>query len=130
MWRRCVLIVFVDTNSSAAISGARRLRRQVSDDAQLGLTELIEQRRRLALDALGARAGEHVEDGPPQRGVRRAVTGQAFEDGPRRREDERQDDALRLGQLERRLQRCLRRARVTELFAGNRVEHLRLRHRG
>ena len=56
---------------------------------------------------LGRGTGEDVEDGLPQRGMPDVVPGEAFEQVLDGQEDVRQDDPLRLGQLERALQRRL-----------------------
>ena len=59
-----------------------------------------------------------------------AAPRQAFEQRLDGNEDERQQDALRLGEVERALERGLRHALVAELLAGHRVEQLRLGDRG
>ena len=59
-----------------------------------------------------------------------AAPGQAFEQRLYGSEDKRQQDALRLGDVERALEGGLRQALVAELLAGHRVEQLRLRDRG
>ena len=62
--------------------------------------------------------------------MRCGCPGQAFEQRLYGNEDEGQQDALRLGEVERALERGLRQALVAELLAGQRVEQLRLGGRG
>ena len=61
MWRRCVLIVFVDTNSSEAISGALRL---LGKYLMTRSSAVLSSSSRGAVSPLRLRglAGAHVED--------------------------------------------------------------------
>jgi hypothetical protein len=65
--------VFVDTNNSAAISGALRFVGQVADHAKLGLTELLD----VAAGRFDGGRGtiQHIENGSPQRGMRGPMMG-------------------------------------------------------
>ena len=128
MWRRCVRTVFVDTNSSAAISGALRLLgryRTTRSSASLSVLAAARARRSGCGEARRARRGSSASSAACAVRCR----GMALEQLPDRREHERQDDPVRLGQLERALDRRLGAGPVAELVARRRVEQQRVDRR-
>ena len=125
MWRMCVRTVLVETTSSDAISDAvRLLGRYLTTRSSASLSSIAQRRGRSALRR-GA-PGQRVEDRRDQRRVGGPVLRVALEQLAARPEHEGQDQALGLGELERRLERLLRRAPVAETIAGRGVEQQRL----
>ena len=127
MWRRCVLTVFADTNSSAAISGAFRLQgryRTTRSSAALSSSP-----RHAARRGIPRPSGQEVEDRREQGGVSGPVARDALEHLSDRGERERQKDPVGLGELEGALDRRLCGAPVTEPVAGGGVEQQRLDRR-
>src|SRR5271165_1870528 len=84
-----------------------QVRGKEAEHAELGLAELFEVPGRRSVGRHGT--GQHVEDDLPERGMCGAVSRQAFEQWLYGNEDERQEDALRLGEVECLLERGLRR---------------------
>jgi hypothetical protein len=103
-----------ETDSSAAIGARRQIAR-----AQLARAEFLGRRRRRGWS-------RDVEDVGDQRGVRRPC-GQGLEQFPGAGHRERQDQPVRLGEVQRLLDTAARaRALVAQVAAGERVQQVGL----
>ena len=74
--------------------------RQVANDPQLGIAEALPKRGGFA-DAAGGATSEDAEDGSQKRGMCGSVARQSLKQILYGNEEERQDDSLGLGELER-----------------------------
>ena len=122
MWRMWVLTVWTETLELGGDLGRLQVAGQVPEDAQLGVAELLQHG-----------AGSPCRGGGDDPASTSRMSASSVAWAVRCREwrssssatgasDERQDDPVRLGELERPLDRGLRGARVTELVLGDGVE--------
>ena len=110
--------------------GSGEVAREVAEHPYLALGERFLQRRQVACRPPHRRPGKDVQDVCEQGGMRGAVPRVPFQELARRRDEERQDERVRLGEVERPLHVILRRLRVTQRVAREGVEEERVDERG
>jgi hypothetical protein len=106
--------------------GRRQVAREVAKHPDLALCQLLGQLRQLAASGGRRRPREDVQDVREKGGVRRAVPWVALEEIARRHDEEREDERVRLGEVERPFHVVLGRLRVALCVARAGVEEERV----
>ena len=124
MW---VLTVFVETYSSVSrIFPRRQVGGQVAQHPDLAFAERLERRLRCGGRRRRRPSGQQAADLGDQGGVRGAVPGLALEQRRAGVQQERQERAVGLGEIERALQGAVGGAGVAERVPGDRRQQVRL----